>query len=138
MRARARKRDRASGSDEAYFDCGGRGFITRGRPFVKLARGVGDDGRDVPRGQNNTPLVFSPLVLLSFPPSLASSPCVQRGTALVVAITPPDPPSPSLSSWVIRSHRQKGLAVRRLRSSSAPAPTSSSRSSAQVCNKDVI
>jgi len=114
--ARGRSSSEAnSGSDEACFDCGGRGIITRGRLRGVLEDPV-DDGRDVPRGQNNTPLVSSsprPATFSLYESSLDSPRSGRHHSGSILLHLS------SLSSWVIRSHRQKGLAVRRLRSSSA-------------------
>lgn len=149
--ARARDIERSaeravSGSDEACFDCGGRGFITRGH-----LRGVSeepvDDGRDVPRSQNNTPLVSSPSLFLS----LAS----RSSPRLTLPLYPP-PPSPVLPLALTSPSLHLTLLQHLLLAVGNPFPqTKGSRgpstsiylrshdvllavlSFAQVCNKDV-
>lgn len=110
---------RGTGSDEACFDRGGRGFITRGR--LRGSCPVPTTGVMCPAGKTTRPC--SLLFLLCLSPSVSL-----RASQL-------HSPSPSA---VIRSHRQKGLAARRLRSSSSTSTSSpGSCPPSQVCNKDV-
>lgn len=86
-----------------------------------------DDERDVPRNQNNTPLVSRPPLAFFSPPHIS----ISFSSLHLILLR-------LLSPWVIRSHRQKALAVRRLRSTSAVSNVHLAvLSSAQVCNKDV-